>query len=119
MIREIKIEKLEQDCLDLLSKTYIQLGQHNIEAEQKVIMAQSLAEDLKRSYKNFYWKDVLEAFRIGLREPNETFIHINVPTYIKWLRMHQERIWNDIYKAEQLGHDLKNLPYYRKPKLLK
>ena len=119
MIRQIDIAKLEQECLDLLSKTYIQLGQHNIEAEQKVVMAQSLAEDLKRSYKNFEWPDVVEAFRLGIRQDNDGFVHINVPNYIKWLRTHKKRIWDDIYKAEQLGYDKKNLPYYKEQKLLK
>lgn len=118
MILKIEIEKLEELCLDLISKTYLQLGQHNTEAEMKVVLAQSLADDLKRSYKNFDWEDVVEAFRIGLRQPSD-FIHLNIPTYIKWLRQHKQRIWEDIYKAETLGIDKKELLYYKKPKLLK
>ena len=46
MIKTKTKEQLEDLCLDLLSKTYIELGQHNVDAETKVIMAQSLAEDL-------------------------------------------------------------------------
>nr|MCK4930409.1 hypothetical protein [Nanoarchaeota archaeon] len=119
MINKITQEELEDKCLELLSKTFIELGQHNIDAESKVILAKSLAEDLDKKFNNFYWEDVVESFRAGVREPNKDFIHINVPTYMRWLYNHRQLIWDDIYRAETLGHDKDSLPYYREKKLLK
>ena len=76
MIRHKTKEELEDLCLELLSKTYIELGQHNIDAETKVIMAQSLAEDLRKTYKNFYFQDAVNAFNLGVRsQDNKDFIH--------------------------------------------
>ena len=122
MIKTIPLEELEDKSLELLSKTYIQLGQHNISAEDKVILAKSLAYDLKRLFPKLLWQDVEESFYLGIREPvsdSNTFIHINVPTIIRWLKSHKQRIWDDIYRAEVLGQDKNLLPYYREQKLLK
>ena len=120
MIKNKTKEELEDLCLDLLSKTYIELGQHNVDAETKVIMAQSLAEDLQRTYKNFYFSDAKNAFMLGVRSPeNKDFIHLNVPTYMRWLRKHKDLIWDARSKFD-MGQDPKSLPYYRpEPKLLK
>lgn len=122
MIKTMPIEELEDKALELLSKTYVELGQHNVTAQDKVILAKTLAADLKRLFPKFYWNDVLESFYLGIREPvsdSNTFIHINVPTIIKWLKTHKQRIWDDIYRAEILGQDKNLLPYYREQKLLK
>tara|TARA_R100000781_G_scaffold9914_1_gene9644 strand:- start:870 stop:1232 length:363 start_codon:yes stop_codon:yes gene_type:complete len=119
MIKNKTKEELEDLCLDLLSKTYIELGQHNVDAETKVIMAQSLAEDLIRTYKNFYFSDAQNAFRLGVRSPeNKDFIHLNVPTYMRWLRRHKDLIWDARSKVDA-GADPKTVPHYREePKLL-
>ena len=119
MIKLLKRDELEDKCLDLLSKTYIQLGQHNVDAETKVIMAQSLADDLSKIYKNFYFEDAENAFHLGIRSPQkENFIHLNVPTYMKWLRKHKELIWDARARVER-GENPKNVPHYRpEPKLL-
>ena len=119
MIKQITLPKLEEKCLDLISKTYLELGQHNIEAEQKVVLCQALAKDLINTFPTFYWKDVEESFRLGVRGSEQTFIHLNVPTYILWLKRHRELIWNDIYRHDMLGEDKDTLPYYRDTKLLK
>ena len=122
MIKTIPLEELEDKSLELLSKTYIQLGQHNISAEDKVILAKTLAADLKRLFPKLLWQGVEESFYLGIREPvsdSNTFIHINVPTIIRWLNSHKQRIWDDIYRAEVLGQDKNLLPYYREQKLLK
>ena len=119
MIKTKTKEQLEDLCLDLLSKTYIELGQHNVDAETKVIMAQSLAEDLMKIYKNFYFQDAINAFKLGVRSPdNKDFIHLNVPTYMRWLRKHKDLIWDARSKFDA-GADPKTLPYYRpEPKFL-
>ena len=120
MIKQKSIEELEDLCLDLLSTTFIELGQHNIDGETKFMIAQSLARDVKKIYKNFYFLDVENAFKLGVRSPyNGNFIHINVPTYMRWLREHQELIWDARSKVEN-GEDPKLVPYFRpEPKLLK
>ena len=120
MIKTKTREELEDLCLDLLSKTYIELGQHNVDAETKVIMAQSLAEDLMKTYKNFYFQDAVNAFRLGVRSPhNKDFIHLNVPTYMKWLRTHKDLIWDARAKVDA-GADPKTVLNFRpEPKFLK
>jgi hypothetical protein len=120
MIKHKTKEQLEDLCLELLSKTYIELGQHNVEAETKVIMAQSLADDLRKTYKNFYFSDAENAFNIGVRSQyNGDFIHLNVPTYMRWLRKHKDLIWDARAKVDR-GDDPKSVPHYRpEPKLLK
>ena len=120
MIKQKTQTELEDLCLDLLSKTYIELGQHNVDAETKVVMAKSLAEDLRKTYKNFYFSDTINAFNLGVRsQDNRDFIHLNVPTYMRWLRVHKDLIWDARAKVER-GDDPKHIPHYRpEPKLLK
>ena len=69
------------ESIDLLSRTYIELGQHNVEEETLEVLAESLADDLSRVYKNFYFEDAIKAFSLGVRSPIKgDFIHLNVPT---------------------------------------
>ena len=47
------------------------------------------------------------------------FIHLNVPTYMRWLRNHKDLIWDARAKVDS-GEDPKSVPHYRpEPKLLK
>ena len=50
MIKNITLNELEEKCIDLLSETYIALGQHNYEPETTMLLAKKLAKDLKRRY---------------------------------------------------------------------
>lgn len=52
MIKTMPIEELEDKALELLSKTYVELGQHNVTAQDKVILAKTLAADLKDSFQS-------------------------------------------------------------------
>ena len=74
----------------------------------------------KRMYKNFYFEDAENAFNLGVRSPNTgDFIHFNVPTYIKWLRKHQQLIWDARARVDK-GENPKQVPHYRdEPKLLR
>tara|TARA_R110002020_G_scaffold283700_1_gene499337 strand:+ start:297 stop:665 length:369 start_codon:yes stop_codon:yes gene_type:complete len=122
-MKQIKImtkEELLMDSVDLISKTYIELGQHNVEEDTIMIMAQSLADDLAKTYRNFYFEDAQEAFNLGVRTPiNGDFIHLNVPTYMRWLRKYKDLIWDARSKVDK-GENPKEVPYYRpEPKLLK
>ena len=106
--------------VDLLSKTYIEIGQNNIETETIEQMSKSLASDLFRMYKNFYFEDAQKAFNLGIRGPiNGDFIHLNVPVYMKWLRKHKDLIWDARARVDK-GESPKQVPYYRpEPKLLR
>ena len=118
-IKTIDRKDLQLKCVDLLSKTYIELGQKP-DHETIVVLATSLADDLSRTYKNFYYEDAEEAFKLGVREPIKgDFIHLNVQTYMRWLRKYKELIWNARHEVEVLGRKPSEITYYREePKLL-
>ncbi len=80
-------------CVELLSKTYLDLGQHNIDAKTKVLMAQSLASDLKKSFASMSWRDVEMSFWNGVRNTED--FSINAKTYYKWLKLWRSIIWNN------------------------
>tara|TARA_R100001163_G_scaffold63995_2_gene57149 strand:- start:1225 stop:1593 length:369 start_codon:yes stop_codon:yes gene_type:complete len=119
-IKTMTKEELLMSSVDLISKTYIELGQNNVEEDTIMIMSQSLASDLAKIYKNFYFEDAQNAFNLGVRSPIKgDFIHFNVPTYIRWLRNHKDLIWDARAKVDS-GEDPKSVPHYRpEPKLLK
>ena len=119
-IKTMSKEGLLMKSVDLVSKTYIELGQNNVEEDTISIMSQSLADDISRIYKNFYFEDAINAFKLGVRSPiTSDFIHLNVPTYMKWLRQHQDLIWDARSRVDK-GENPKAVPHYRpEPKLLK
>ena len=120
IIKTISKEDLLMLSVDLVSKTYIELGQNNVEEDTITIMAKSLANDLARIYKNFYFEDAENAFHLGVRSPiTSDFIHLTVPNYMKWLRKHQDIIWDARSRVDK-GENPKQVPHYRpEPKLLK
>ena len=119
-IKTMTKEELLMGAVDLISKTYIELGQNNVDEDTISVMSQSLADDLAKTYQNFYFEDAQNAFNLGVRSPiNGDFIHFNVPTYMKWLRNHIDLIWDARSRFER-GDDLKSIPHYRpEPKLLR
>ena len=119
-IKTMTKEELLMSSVDLISKTYIELGQNNIEEDTIMIMSQSLADDLAKTYKNFYFEDAQNAFNLGVRSQiSGDFIHLNVPTYMRWLRKYKDLIWDARSKVDK-GENPKEVPYYRpEPKLLK
>tara|TARA_R100000664_G_scaffold1606_1_gene4090 strand:- start:2988 stop:3356 length:369 start_codon:yes stop_codon:yes gene_type:complete len=119
-IKTMTKEELLMSSVDLISKTYIELGQNNVDEDTIMILSQSLADDLAKTYKNFYFEDAQNAFNLGVRSPiNGDFIHLNVPTYMRWLRKHKDLIWDARSKVD-MGQDPKLVPHYRpEPKLLK
>ena len=119
-IKTMTKEELLMGSVDLISKTYIELGQNNVEEDTIMIMSQNLADDLAKTYKNFYFEDAQNAFNLGIRMPIKgDFIHLNVPTYMKWLRVHIDLIWYARSKVDG-GDDPRLVPHYRpEPKLIK
>tara|TARA_R100000900_G_scaffold1555_2_gene3432 strand:- start:2160 stop:2528 length:369 start_codon:yes stop_codon:yes gene_type:complete len=120
LIKSMTRQDLLMCSVDLVSKTYIGLGQNNVEEDTISYMSQELADDLANIYKNFYFEDAENAFKLGIRERiKNDFIHFNIPMYMKWLRKHKELIWDARSKVDR-GDDPKQVPHYRpEPKLLK
>jgi len=120
LIKTMSKQDLLMSSVDLVSKTYIELGQNNVDEDTISIMSQSLADDLARMFKNFYFEDAQKAFNLGVRSPiTSDFIHLTVPIYMKWIRKHQEIIWDARSRVDK-GENPKQVPHYRpEPKLLK
>lgn len=116
MIKTITKAKLEDKCLDLLSRAFLDLGQHNIDAESKVIMAQSLAHDLHKTFGSLYFDDIKDAFWNGIRNTEE--FSINAKTWYKWIKIWRDILWDAEYQVRN-GADPKQVLHYRKQKLLK
>ena len=114
MIKKISEYELTKMCVELLSKTYFDLGQHNVTAEQKVLMAQSLASDLKKSFSTLLWLDVKQAFWNGVRNTDD--FSINAKTYYKWLKLWRGIIWNNEGVADHQKD--KRLAYRTETKLI-
>jgi hypothetical protein len=92
MIKDIDIKDLELYCVDLVSKTLVELGQVKDE-KHIVVLAKSLAYDLKEDFSKLYFEDIQQAFRQGVRT-TEVFV-LNVQTYYKWIKEHRALIWNN------------------------
>tara|TARA_R110000772_G_scaffold220356_1_gene330843 strand:+ start:2239 stop:2622 length:384 start_codon:yes stop_codon:yes gene_type:complete len=92
MIKNILIEDLRSEAVDIMNKTYLELGQNPTE-ETIVSFSYILAEDLSRDFYNMEMPDIWEAFRIGVRQ-TEIF-HLQVKTYYKWIRDHRQIIWDN------------------------
>jgi len=80
MIKDIDIKDLELHCVDLVSKTLVELGQVKDE-KHIVVLSKSLAYDLKEDFSKLYLEDIQQAFRQGVRT-TEVFV-LNVQTYYK------------------------------------
>jgi len=98
MIKDIDIKELELMCVDLISKTLVELGQLKDE-KHIVILAKSLAYDVKEDFKNLYFEDIVQAFRQGVRG-TDSFV-LNVQNYYKWIKEHRQLIWNESSKEPE------------------
>ena len=98
MIKDIDIKELELMCVDLISKTLVELGQVKDE-KHIVILARSLAYDVKEEFKNLTFEDIVQAFRQGVRN-TDSFV-LNVQNYYKWIKDHRQLIWNEASKEPE------------------
>tara|TARA_R110002110_G_scaffold354722_1_gene564428 strand:+ start:1175 stop:1555 length:381 start_codon:yes stop_codon:yes gene_type:complete len=92
MIKEMPIQELRSHSVEILSRTFLELGQ-NPNEDTIVSMSLILAEDLSKDFNNMEIQDVQEAFRLGIR--NTDIFHITVKTYYKWIKDHRQMIWNN------------------------
>ena len=91
-------KELTLKCVDLISKTFVELGQTKSE-EEIVILSRSLADDLQRDFGNLTFVDIENAFRQGVR--NTDLFALNVKTYYRWIKAHRQIIWDNEDKDPQ------------------
>ena len=91
-IKEIETSQLKLKCLDLITKTFVELGQVK-DDKTLAILAQTLATDLLKDFPNLTFEDIQASFRQGVRNSKE--FHLTVKTYYKWIKAHRQLIWNN------------------------
>ena len=97
-IKEIEISQLKLKCLDLITKTFVELGQVK-DDKTLAILAQTLASDLLEDFPNLTFEDIQASFRQGVRNTQE--FHLTVKTYYKWIKSHRQLIWNEASKEPE------------------
>ena len=97
-IKEINIQELQSKCVDLLAKTYLELGQKS-DAETMITFAQILSEDLQENFQNLTFEDIIQAFKQGVRNTDD--FHLNVKTYFRWIKAHRQIIWDNTDKPPE------------------
>ena len=112
-----ELEQLNVECVDLLSKCYMMLGQRPA-TQQVVMMAKFLVDDLSRFYGSMEMEEVAFAFEQGIRN-SESGGFINVRSWNQWLKEHkaktqlqrQQRLVTDYQKhrdnVNQIGTTVK------------
>jgi hypothetical protein len=95
MIKEIEIQELTLLCVQLVSRTLVELGQVKDE-KHIVVLSQSLSNDLKEDFANLTFEDIQQSFRQGVRN-TDRFV-LNVQTYYKWIKDHKKIINEEIWK---------------------
>lgn len=83
------LEQLNVDCVDLLSKCYMMLGQRP-DTQQVVMMAKFLVDDLSRYYGSMEMDEVAFAFEQGIRN-SESGGFVNVRNWNIWLKEHKAK----------------------------
>ena len=97
-IKEIEISQLKLKCLDLITKTFVELGQVK-DDKTLAILAQTLATDLLEDFANLTFEDIEQSFRQGIRN-TDRFV-LNVQTYYLWIKAHRQLIWNESSKEPE------------------
>jgi len=101
-IKEIKQDELEFLCIDVITQTLADLGQKDNDPENKVMLAQSLARDLRRRYSFMPIEAVKIAFENGVRD-SELFV-LSASNWCKWLNKMKAEIWQGWYNFECGNH---------------
>ena len=82
-------EQLNIDCVDILSKCYLMLGQKP-DTEQIVMMSKLLVDDLSRYYGSMEMEEVMFAFEQGIRH-SDSGGFVNVRNWNIWLKEYKEK----------------------------
>ena len=97
-IKDIELRSLREKCCDLMSQTYMELGQRPSE-EDVVTFSITLANDLREDFPNLTFEDIRKAFRNGVRNTDK--FHLTVKTYYLWIKSWRQIIWDNDTKEEQ------------------
>tara|TARA_R100001530_G_scaffold99380_1_gene69072 strand:- start:2743 stop:3123 length:381 start_codon:yes stop_codon:yes gene_type:complete len=104
-IKEYQTKDLQLKCVDLLAKTYLELGQKS-DSETMITLSQIFADDLQTDFQDLTMDDIIHAFKQGVRNTDD--FHLTVKTYYKWIKAHRQIIWNNIEtSADQMDKRLK------------
>ena len=82
-------EQLNVDCVDVLSKCYLMLGQKP-DTEQIVMMSKLLVDDLSRFYPSMEMDEVVCAFEQGIRHSDNGGF-VNVRNWNIWLKEYKTK----------------------------
>jgi len=82
-------EQLNVDCVDVLSKCYLMLGQKP-DTEQIVMMSKLLVDDLSRFYPSMEMAEVMFAFEQGIRH-SDSGGFVNVRNWNIWLKEYKTK----------------------------
>ena len=103
-IKHLETNDLKLKCLDLVTKTFVELGQVK-DDKTLAILAQTLSNDLLEDFSTLTFEDIVQSFRNGVRH-TDAFV-LNVQTYYKWIKAHRALIWNNEgkeYKDKRLKY---------------
>ena len=100
-------QQLNVDCVDILSKCYLMLGQKP-DSEQIVMMSKLLVDDLSRYYGSMEMEEVVFAFEQGIRY-SDSGGFVNVRNWNIWLKEYkaksalkrQQRLMTDYEKDRE------------------
>ena len=98
MIKNIEDKELLSLCVDLLMRTYTELVQTPDE-KTVLIMSQSLANDLKEDFDTLLFEDIIQSFRLGVRNTDKFLV--NPKTYYSWIKSHRQLLWSEEGKEPQ------------------
>ena len=109
-------KQLKLDCVDLISKAYLMLGQKP-DTQQVVLMAQLLYNDLIKDYGGYDMEKVFFIFEQGIKH-SEDGGFVNVRNWNKWLKefkyngdqqqTYKKALeWNDINNDKLIGNTIK------------
>ena len=96
-MENIKRKELKSKCIDLLMKTYMELGQ-NPDPDTVEMNSEMLCNDIIQRYSKMDWDTIILAFENGVRETDD--FHITVKTWNKWLRTMKQLIWDGHYDLQ-------------------
>jgi hypothetical protein len=97
-IKEYTEKDLKLKCLDLITQTFVELGQTK-DDKTLIILSQSLYQDILLDFKNLTFEDIKQAFRNGVRHTDK-FV-LNVQTYYSWIKTQRKLIWDNADKEPE------------------
>ena len=97
-IKEYTEKDLKLKCLDLITQTFVELGQTK-DDKTLIILSQSLYQDILLDFKNLTFEDIQQAFRNGVRHTDK-FV-LNVQTYYLWIKTQRKLIWDNADKEPE------------------